>query len=699
MPKEFRAHVCLLECSKLPFDLCNILLILLAIAPAGTCFAFQKGNCYRGSSCSYSHGNRNKSESNFCQTTSTSFISSYPSSSSAGYPSPPPYPPQKLSQDSFDNGSSNAMYYSRQNVAYASPGIYNSVSAVTPSSIMSSHRSGFEYGSVVHGHFVLARARQSPLPLPAMFKDALKQKKDIDLCIVGDRVAFVGIKFAHAIVRDAIKSCLVNYQYDDKTHFWTLPQESIEECVRLYKHMGRVPSSSILAMSQQQSRLRGDRDLATRIELDFQLPKIRKADAISKSLEGDSRHIKLTFQYDSCLVAAVKKIHPGYRSYDPAVRVWDLHFLALPDLILALTDDSCGASIIGPNESKTEIPPVNESKTEYNKYECSSALTRLSELCEQLQYELCAVTNPLLEIPNTFAVPAVADDCTYGSESIWTTASNDLLSQIKKMNGDDDDEDNSSQSQPSDSIIGREMPIARPVVVSPLHQTTTPQMSLASHDSSRSTVGMPLEEYNASAIIEELYDEILQLVESKLETGLETSKKGFVDGLCDGAPAEKRQRGIYEFFSVVGTVGTNRVVASPPTPRPSIGVEVGQKRRQEVNEVVYEGISGYQRRNRLMRKENFCPDCGGRELFGTVHVCRFFAKFYCPPCHNTWTSAWAWSGCTQQCLNCQREYHFDPLTAKRIQSGMGRDGCGEHISSACERCKQLGRNCKESLYM
>ena len=73
-----------------------------------------------------------------------------------------------------------------------------------------------------------------------------------------------------------------------------------------------------------------------------------------------------------------------------------------------------------------------------------------------------------------------------------------------------------------------------------------------------------------------------------------------------------------------------------------------------------------------------------------------FGEFSCSKCDNTWKSGNAWEGRGQQCKYCKTmnlPIHLRPLRPPRYPAdGIQRP----HRKDLCERCKELGYNCRNA---
>lgn len=72
---------------------------------------------------------------------------------------------------------------------------------------------------------------------------------------------------------------------------------------------------------------------------------------------------------------------------------------------------------------------------------------------------------------------------------------------------------------------------------------------------------------------------------------------------------------------------------------------------------------------------------------------RLFGHFECQDCGNTWTSANTWQGYKQQCREC--DYANWPFKVYHLEQSGDTDNRKPHITELCEKCQELGRNCRD----
>ena len=75
---------------------------------------------------------------------------------------------------------------------------------------------------------------------------------------------------------------------------------------------------------------------------------------------------------------------------------------------------------------------------------------------------------------------------------------------------------------------------------------------------------------------------------------------------------------------------------------------------------------------------------------------RFYGKFRCPQCSKIWSSGNSWKGYRQKCKSCKKyakPYYLNDLKFR----GDTRDSEKPHLQHLCEKCKELGYNCRSEV--
>ncbi|XP_056097774.1 zinc finger CCHC domain-containing protein 24-like [Rhinichthys klamathensis goyatoka] len=75
---------------------------------------------------------------------------------------------------------------------------------------------------------------------------------------------------------------------------------------------------------------------------------------------------------------------------------------------------------------------------------------------------------------------------------------------------------------------------------------------------------------------------------------------------------------------------------------------------------------------------------------------RCFGEYQCPKCNRKWMSGNSWADMGQECKTC----HINVLAHKQrpLEKPDGLDASDpnkEHLQHLCEKCKQLGRCCRQ----
>lgn len=163
---------------------------------------------------------------------------------------------------------------------------------------------------------------------PEKYRDLLKRKRDVNLYISGGRVVW---QFAfNEEVKDAIKTYIKGRIWDKSVGpkgSWTCPIESLPAAIALYEHLGRTPDVQLKQRCNDMVKAGGWSSAIDSVRLAVELiqPKIENAVAIGRA--------RVSFQYDVDLVAAIKRLAPPCRSYDPHCRDWTVDLLSLPELL------------------------------------------------------------------------------------------------------------------------------------------------------------------------------------------------------------------------------------------------------------------------------------------------------------------------------------------------------------------------------
>jgi hypothetical protein len=163
---------------------------------------------------------------------------------------------------------------------------------------------------------------------PEEIRGLLKRKQNVNLYICGGKVVW---QFAfNEQVKEAIKTYIKGRQWDTSVGVkgsWTCPLESLPDAIALYEHLGRTPDVELKRRSSEIVTSGGGCSSADVIKCTVHLARPRSETAASIG------RVTIAFQYDSELVAAMKRIAPPYRSYEPQSREWTIDLLSLPELL------------------------------------------------------------------------------------------------------------------------------------------------------------------------------------------------------------------------------------------------------------------------------------------------------------------------------------------------------------------------------
>lgn len=81
---------------------------------------------------------------------------------------------------------------------------------------------------------------------------------------------------------------------------------------------------------------------------------------------------------------------------------------------------------------------------------------------------------------------------------------------------------------------------------------------------------------------------------------------------------------------------------------------------------------------------------------------RVYGDFRCPKCNKTWSSGNSWADMGQECKTCRINVY--PYAQKPLEPRIKSDSDDDerydsgkpHRQDLCEKCKKLGRNCRNS---
>ncbi|XP_063829720.1 zinc finger CCHC domain-containing protein 24-like [Ostrinia nubilalis] len=71
---------------------------------------------------------------------------------------------------------------------------------------------------------------------------------------------------------------------------------------------------------------------------------------------------------------------------------------------------------------------------------------------------------------------------------------------------------------------------------------------------------------------------------------------------------------------------------------------------------------------------------------------RCFGAFKCPQCKRSWSSAYSWADCAEDCIICNIRVY--PFRQTKLKKRRGTDNEKKrHLTELCEKCEQLGYSC------
>lgn len=264
----------------------------------------------------------------------------------------------------------------------------------------------------VLGEFRLAPEAAAQEVLPERFRGALKRKRDVSLYIKEGKVV---MQFAYNdLVKEAVKNHVRGRQWDPSVGLkgsWTCPIESLPDAVALWEHMGRAPTAELDQRAKDVQSCGGSRGISLQI-------RISPSTLENRSLGS----VRVTFQYDADLVAAMKQLAPSTRSYDAPSRTWNVELLVLPELLEHLQPLGYSAS--------TEMASIVKACEQLEQLLSSSNATSPTTSEESQSFKAALMT--LVQLVRGRA-PEALDRSNYG-----TAKRRKLTSQQKAWNGEPD---------------------------------------------------------------------------------------------------------------------------------------------------------------------------------------------------------------------------------------------------------------------
>ncbi|CAM4712409.1 unnamed protein product [Leuciscus chuanchicus] len=75
---------------------------------------------------------------------------------------------------------------------------------------------------------------------------------------------------------------------------------------------------------------------------------------------------------------------------------------------------------------------------------------------------------------------------------------------------------------------------------------------------------------------------------------------------------------------------------------------------------------------------------------------RCFGEYQCPKCKRKWMSGNSWADMGQECIKCHINVLAHKQTPLEKPDGLDKsDLKKEHLQHLCEKCQQLGQNCRD----
>eukprot|EP00928_Gymnodinium_smaydae_P037937 TRINITY_DN26273_c0_g5_i1.p1 TRINITY_DN26273_c0_g5~~TRINITY_DN26273_c0_g5_i1.p1 ORF type:complete len:577 (-),score=38.16 TRINITY_DN26273_c0_g5_i1:240-1970(-) len=247
------------------------------------CFAFARGRCDRGSNCTYSHQNDR------------------------------PVSMMEIGKMTGADATETASVM----VGEGTPQLISSTSSTAPSV-----RPDARIGAQFH----IRKEEETVGTFPDKYRDALKRKQNVNMCIVEGRVI---MQFAYnELVKEAVKAHVKGRQWEPKIGdkgCWTCPLESLPDAVALWEHMGRKVEP---ALKERAKKVRDTYGGSDSITLRLELPR-----SPFDNQDANFGSIIVSFQYNAALVSAVKQLAPIQRSYDSSTKTWDIRLFALSEFL------------------------------------------------------------------------------------------------------------------------------------------------------------------------------------------------------------------------------------------------------------------------------------------------------------------------------------------------------------------------------
>lgn len=259
----------------------------------GVCFYWENSTCYKGDNCTFLHTTREtkstfssgkKRDSSYCKHTSNPIT---------------PYQAPEPADDEFE------------------------ADILLCKSVKKVHEIDPETGLAPIFQKKPSPKRKKESRFPEVYRNAFHRKRNVNLYIQKD----LGVVFEFAYdttIIQAIKTQIKGRAWNPGMKCWTCPLESLPDAIALYAFMGRQVDESLHERAKELTESLGSSS-SDSIQMSFQLS--------SEANSATIGQILVKFLYDADIVAALKKLSPLQRSYEPSSRIWTVDLLALPELL------------------------------------------------------------------------------------------------------------------------------------------------------------------------------------------------------------------------------------------------------------------------------------------------------------------------------------------------------------------------------
>lgn len=620
-----------------------------ALPPPGCCFAYwQRGSCYKGSSCTYKHIRPGDDVDTTDDTR--------PASKPAPAPAPSKNTNDLIIEVLLTKGGTTPTKESFPPTKKSNPptsGTKDSPSADTPTSSAPAIKLAPIFCKPIKStptpsKLVATKSPKKPkskYSFPAKYANAFKGKRNVNLFIQGGLVVW---EFAYDLkVMEAIKTHIKGRAWNKSIGVkgaWTCPLESLPEAIALYEHMGRKADSGLKRRAAEIEKAFGGASasdaikMVIRFSLDEHLADAERQVKSSSTSTTDIQppqpepsfgSAQLTFLYDAEVVSALKMLPPSQRSYDPPTKTWTVDILAIP-----------------------------------------SSLDHLSTIGYTPSKDLQAISNSIEELVGVLYGGSEAED---EEDASATNTAADIEVLVKE----ELDEDSTASFPPVPGLA-----------------PTYSEDSAATSD----------DNINNAADITSTTTDINE--SDNHASNLETSLKNVISALAKCSDKAQPRLNSSDY----GESKRQRLTSSQESwAMRRMGYDDDEDFGYGYDDFDDDDLFGY---SSFFRRDKFATfarkrfdnikvakkskpadcDCGNpRKTIGGVHTCRYFGTFHCR-CGNRWTSAYCWKGEKQACRVCNVESL--PVKKEPLERRVGKTRrLGHHDTARCEMCRKLGYDC------